>query len=176
MSEDDKIQEAIKEGLSAASMVAGAVGLGTNYAMQVVPVVDATGAAVSGGEAANLVVTGGEIAGGAAAGGVVIAAASVVGAAALGYRIGTEINERTGLSKNYADAVNDADPALIVSAGQHWEDAKEEMMRDDPLGAFGDTVASAGQLAVAGNEVMVKAEEVIDKVEDLGADIVTDFL
>ena len=171
---EDELKEAIEHGMSTAGTVAKGVALGTSYAME-------GGAAGGASAAANTLLAGGEIAGGAAAGGVVFAAASVVGAAATGYKIGTAINEATGASEKYAHAVNEADPAMMVDAGKHWESALEEAAKGDSIASYVDAVLSVGGLAVAADEAVIdKVETAAADVEDaaahLGADILTDIL
>lgn len=178
---EDKIEDAIKAGLSTASLPAGVVGLATNYAMQGVPVSGLPGAGVGGGAAVDTLLAGGEIAGGAAAGGIVVAAAAVVGSAAIGYKAGTLINDATGLSVKNAVAANEADQATMVDAREHWETALDEAAHGDNLGTYVDVILSAGEFTKATDENLIDkvgglTADVGEATAELGADILKDIL
>lgn len=138
MSEDE-----IHKDVSTAGTVAGAGAMAVDGVMG--GAAGATADAILAGEGA--LATGAEVTAAGAAGAGVFAGASVVGAFALGYEVGTMIDNATGASDKWSGAAVDADPERAKDAADAWD-------RGDHLEAVGDFIVGSG-------------EALIDKIEDI---------
>ncbi len=148
----EEIKE-IRDAVGAAGTDAGAVALVTDAMM-----------AGGAGTAVDAALAGTEIAGGAALGGAAFAAASVVGAGALGYEIGSRIDEATGASDTWSSSAVAADPSLARSAAEDWDNAGAAWDRGDHLEAIGEGAESVGKFVVGSAEAA--ADAVGDAISD----------
>src|SRR6266496_1652983 len=90
-----------------------------------------------------------------------------------GYKLGHDFNEATGASTYLADKTVAADPKLMYSASQDWDDAESEWEKGVYGSAVGDGAKAVGKLAYSAGEAAVDA--IGDGLSSIGSGIADIF-